>query len=137
MAGDGRDENGTAPDDGLRSEHRRAIAALLVGADDTAAGQAAGVSGRTVRRWRSQPAFAAALADAERAVIADAVRLLSRLSVTAVRQTGAILTSKKSSDSAKLRAAGLILQSVIALRSHHELEEAMRRIEAQIAGDEA
>ncbi len=111
-------------DDGLTSAQRLAMACLLRGGDDQAAAKAAGVSARTVRRWRAAPgsSFADDLATAERLAIADAAKILGRLTSTAATVAGQILTGKTSTTAAKLKACDTIFRAAVQLRQYAELE---------------
>jgi hypothetical protein len=89
----------------------RALAALLTGATVTATARAAGVTRQTVHRWLSDdPAFIAAY-NLSRRETGDAVqqnlRLLSAQAVKALRRA---LTSRRTPDAVKVRAAVEVLK---------------------------
>jgi hypothetical protein len=73
----------------VRPEQQRALAALLAGETVQRAAAAAGVSDRTVRRWREQPAFVEALEAAQRELHAEVtarLRALTKQALDAVRR---------------------------------------------------
>ena len=119
--------------DGLSSPQRRALSVLLRGGGDDAAGRSAGVSARTVRRWRAtSPGFGVELAVGERLALADAGRTLGRLCLTAAETSGRVLTSKTATDATRLKAADLILRSAIAFRTFVDLEDRIAELEQAV-----
>ena len=71
-------------DQTLSGKQRKALEALLHTGEVSHAATAAGVSRDTVYRWMKQPAFAAAVRDAESRALDEVSRVLIRLSRAAV-----------------------------------------------------
>lgn len=71
-----------------------AIAALLAGKSQDAAGRAAGVSRRSVVRWLADPAFAGELAAARAAAFGETLALLKAGAAEATRALLNLLKSK-------------------------------------------
>lgn len=94
----------------LSPKQRRALLALADGATNRLAAQQAGVSERSIQRWRSAPAFAEALHKAEGDKLSDVARQLTALSLTAAATLAEILDDKTLPVSARLRAAQLVLE---------------------------
>lgn len=94
----------------LSPKQRRALLALADGATNRQAAQQAGVSERSIQRWRSAPAFAEALRTAEGDRLSDVARQLTALSLTAAATLAEILDDKTLPVSARLRAAQLVLE---------------------------
>ncbi len=94
----------------LSPKQHRALLALADGATNRQAAQQAGVSERSIQRWRSAPAFAEALRTAEGDRLSDVARQLTALSLTAAATLAEILDDKTLPVSARLRAAQLVLE---------------------------
>jgi hypothetical protein len=94
----------------LSPKQRRALLALADGATNRQAAQQAGVSERSIQRWRSAPAFAEALRTAEGDRLSDVARQLTALSLTAAATLAEILDDKTLPVFARLRAAQLVLE---------------------------
>jgi hypothetical protein len=111
----------------LRPQERRAIDALLSGASLATVAATASVSERTLRNWRSKPAFAAALKKAQDEVLGDARSELRAATLAAVRALREIVESRRSPEPSRLNAARVILD--FAMRDL-ELQDMADRIEA-------
>ncbi|SBT91383.1 hypothetical protein GA0115233_103015 [Streptomyces sp. DI166] len=109
----------------------RVALALAQGATSDKAGEAAGVSGRTVRRWREDPAFEAQVQEARRAILAEAVAALG----VAAKDAVATLHAALADDSAnvRVRAASVLLSSLPSLTEHLELSERIAALEAALS----
>ncbi|MFJ4623068.1 hypothetical protein [Streptomyces sp. NPDC088812] len=94
------------------------------------AGEAAGVSGRTVRRWREDPVFEAQIQDARRAILSEAVAALGAAARDAVDTLRAALT--EDSPSIRVRAALGIISALPGLSEHAELNDRLARLEAAL-----
>ena len=69
------------------------VALLLAqGHNSDKAGEAAGVSGRTIRRWREDPTFEAEVQEARRAILSEAVAALGAAARDSVHTHRAALT---------------------------------------------
>jgi len=114
--------------DRLSSKHRQAIAALLSNPTIEAAALEVGVTARTLRRWRDEPVFAAALATAESALLSQVARTM----VTAANEAVDVLRSVMADDeSARQRtaAARAILQHLPAIRLLGSIDARLARLE--------
>lgn len=122
----------TIDGDGLNPKQRRLVGELLAQPTQDAALQAAGVSFTTLRRWRAEPAFVAALDTARRELFQSGYDALLAL------QSGNLATLERLRDDAendgvRLRAA-LGLEAALVRR--YELL-ALSDLEARIAALEA
>jgi len=104
--------------------------ALAQGATSDKAGETAGVSGRTVRRWREDPDFEAQVQEARRAILAEAVAALGSAAREAVDTLRAALSEE--SPSIRVRAAVAIISALPSLSEHVDLEARIASLEAAI-----
>ncbi len=105
-------------------------AALLLARGHTTdkAGEAVGVNGRTVRRWRDNPDFEAQIQTARRAILAEAVAALgsaARDAVTALHEA-----LKDDSAAVRVRAAAVLLGALPNIAEHADLNERIAALEA-------
>jgi hypothetical protein len=107
---------------------------LLEHGEVAAAAAAVGVNRATIRRWRSSPAFAAALREAETEAVGDVARRLARLSLSAVSVLEVLLEEPDTPPALRLRAADLALSRLVAIREHVALEERIAALEAAAGG---
>lgn len=108
---------------------RTAVVALLArGLSGDAAGRETGVSGRTVRRWREDPAFQAEVEEARRAILSEAVAALTG----AVRDAVATLHEALEDQNAavRVRAASELIRALPGLAEHVLLEQRIAALEA-------
>lgn len=112
----------------------RVALALAQGVSSDKAGEAAGVSGRTVRRWREDPAFEAQVQEARRAILSEAVAALGAAARDAVDTLRAALS--EDSPSIRVRAAVAIISALPGLAEHAELNERLTKLEAALNPDE-
>jgi len=94
----------------LTPKQNKAVMALARGETVDATALAAGVSPRTVYRWRALPDFRQAIADQEAALLADLARRLTAASEDAIALLHETVNDKKASLNFRLRAALGILQ---------------------------
>ena len=94
--------------DPLSRRQDRAVHALLTARTVHEAAVQAGVSERTLRRWRAQPGFAASVRDAGRDLSRSATAALlgARLEAVSVLRTAMV----DGDPSIRVRAAGLVLE---------------------------
>ncbi|MGW4691969.1 helix-turn-helix domain-containing protein [Kitasatospora cineracea] len=91
-------------------------------------GREIGVSGRTVRRWREDPAFSAGISEARRAIVQEAAAAIGAAAKDAVTTLHQALGDD--SPTIRIQAARTILTSLPGLLEHAELEERLAALEA-------
>jgi hypothetical protein len=112
----------------LTAQQRRAIEALLTHGTTTAAAEAAGVQRKTVYRWKQQPEFIEALAEAERAAVERLSRDLAGLSAQAAEVLrDAMRPGQKMSN--RLRAVEIVIGRLVDLRGLVEIEKRLEQLE--------
>jgi Homeodomain-like domain len=112
-------------------EREQAALCLARGWTTDKAGEAAGVSGRTVRRWREDPDFEQLVTTARRAMLAEAVAALGSAARDAVTVLHDCL--RDDSVSIRLRAALGVLAALPSIAEHVELEERLAALERAVA----
>ena len=117
----------------INARQQAAVVALASGQAVGAVADLVGVHPKTVSRWRSDPAFVAAL----RAVQHDAMeRVLGGLLEQSVDVVSAVGDGLGDSDnSVRLRAAGLWLSTVPALVELISFEDRIAKLENRINGE--
>lgn len=115
----------------VSEKQRKAIDCLLSAANQTAAAACAGVNRRTLARWMAQPAFKAALRDAQGEAIKHATRRLAGALDQAVT-TITHLAEAAEDEGTRLRAASRVGEMLAELRATNELEERITALEAQL-----
>lgn len=119
---------------GPTAKQERLIAALLAKPTTGAALEAAGVSETTLRRWRADPVFVAALDAARRELFTDGYRLLvsqQNANLAALVQ----LRSEAEKESDRLRAAVALEAALVKrfeLLALADLERRIAALEAQL-----
>lgn len=108
----------------------KAALALAHGSTTDEAGQIVGVTGRTVRRWREEPAFRSEVAQLRRQMLDDVLGQLGGAAVEAVKTLRAALDEE--SPGVRVRAATVILTSLITVREAVDVEERLAALEASI-----
>lgn len=118
----------------LTPKQQKALAALLTGGTIGDAAKLAGISERQLLRWKDEPAFKAALADAVEEKITAAVRALSDAAAQAVDTLRTIMTNKhtRREDSVRVRAAATILSSTLRWKEMTDLEQRLAAVEAAL-----
>lgn len=106
----------------------KAALALAHGATTDEAGQTAGVTGRTVRRWREEPAFRAEVTQLRREMLDDVLGQLGGAAVEAVKTLRAALDEQ--SAGVRVRAASVLLASLLTVREAVDVEERLAALEA-------
>jgi len=113
--------------DYLSNRQMRAIDALMSGRNVAGAAEAAGVSVRTLRRWRDSPLFTAELQARGGEALEDTARQLSAAMRAAPATIAAIMTDGKLPAGVRLAAAKTALENGMRLI---ELTDLMQRLEA-------
>jgi hypothetical protein len=94
----------------LGRKKQAAVLALVSSRDNVEeAARLAGVTPRTVYRWKTQPAFDSAYREAKRAVFLQAIERLHQMAGAAVVTLGKVMTDPNTPPATKLRAADSIL----------------------------
>lgn len=106
----------------------QAVLLLARGMTTDKAGEAVGASGRTVRRWREDPDFEAAVQAARRALLDEAVCALGVAARDAIATLHAALTDE--SANIRVRAASVLLNALPSVSEHVELEQRLAALEA-------
>lgn len=116
----------------LTPKQLRAIEALTTAAtagDISQAAELVGINRATIYKWMRQPAFQAALKQAE----GEALESLSRALVAMGEKSTGVLSTVLDDPTAKnpdrLRAVSIVLDSLLKLRELVDLEERVRRLE--------
>lgn len=114
----------------IRPGEDRLVTALAAGKSITDAAAGACISERTARRWLEESEIKQRIDEARRELMSQALAQLSGAAADAVTTLKDLLTSE--SDNTKLGAARAILANLISLKEHHELEERIAKLEAQL-----
>ena len=112
----------------LTPKQTTAIVALLGSRTVLDAAIQCGLSERTITRWLGEPAFRAALSDAEGALIDGAVRRLLQLQTDALDAIADVLAT--GTPALRLRAAIAALDLVLKLRELRTIEQRLAALEA-------
>jgi transposase len=115
-------------------KQHKAITALLSERTTRDAAKAAGVSEKTLYQWLNEPAFRAALREAEKSILDDVTRRLSAGASLALDTLKKLVQSARH-ESTKLRASVAWLELSLKYRDMHDIEERLTALEAAINGD--
>lgn len=119
----------------ISAKQKRAIQALITGASNVEAAQAAGVNPNSITAWMKESLFQAALRQAELDAMATISRSLVSIADKAAGVLSSVMDNPKARDSSKIRAADVSLGRMIEIRSIAELEQRIKALEeAQNAG---
>jgi hypothetical protein len=126
MAANGSDTKELTP------RQRAAIAALIAPTARGVAGaaEAAGVSETQLYRWMKQPAFRAALAEAQGAAIEDATRRLTGLAGQAIEVLAKVMADEEATDTVRVRAATSVIELLLRLKDALDFEQRLQALEA-------
>ena len=113
----------------LTGKQRKAIEALLVTGDVSAAARAAGVSRDSDYRWLRQPAFLAAVREAEARALDELSRLLVGLGRTAAATLETAMAEPSAPWATRVRAADAVLSRLLQLRELATLEAQVAALE--------
>lgn len=116
----------------LSADRRRAVDVLMATGDQQAAAAAAQVTDRTIRRWLGEPLFVAALQEAQTALLDAATADLVRASGAAVALLRRTVDNVDAPLALRIRAAGMLLDSVLRWRELRDLEVRLSALEEAI-----
>jgi hypothetical protein len=120
----------------ITQRQARAVEALVAGARLDAAAASAGVSVRTLRRWRKEPQFESALRAAQDDAFSSARSELRAAALDAVRALREV-TCEGSPAAARVAAARCVLDLAIRSRETDDLESRIEELEhLLVAGEE-
>lgn len=118
----------------LRPKQRRALGGLLSGLRFDDAARAAGVSSRTLRRWRGEAAFAAVLEAEQGRVFAEAQAMLRGASVDAAGYLRDVVSGDaEANGTARISAAKAILEHAARGVEREDLLHRLENLEAGVA----
>lgn len=118
----------------ITAQQQRAIAALLSTRNVATAAKQAKVGERTLHRWISEDAaFKVALSAAEGELIGTATRRLLQYQEAAIVVIATIMADTSNSAGVRLRAAGIVIDTMLKLRELRNVEERLTALEAQYA----
>lgn len=120
----------------LTGKQRKAVEALLTTGEVSATAKEIGVHRDTIHRWLNQPAFQAAVRDAESRALDDLSRLLVRLGRTAAATLAKAMNDPAAPYATRVRAADASLSRLLQLRELATLEARVRALEVQAGLDE-
>ena len=112
-------------------------AALLLarGMGSNHVGEEIGVSGRTVRRWREDPAFEELVQAAARELLGEAVAALGAAARDAIETLHAALRDENAA--IRVRAASVLLSALPAVSEYAALEQRIAALETTVASRDA
>lgn len=108
---------------GLKPAQFRALAVLISTGDECGAADVAGVSVRTLRRWRRSPEWEAEARRVETEAVKAASRRLAQLTQDAIATMEAIMKNRGAKDYVRQNAAEAILNHALRYRENIELAE--------------
>lgn len=118
--------------DTLRPAQHRALVALMAERTIDKAAASAGVGRKSLYRWLGEPAFRAALAEAQGAALAGALRRLAALTGEAVDTLSDVLDTGTPAE--RLRAADMILSHFGKLKLLDDIERRLAALEGGYNG---
>lgn len=116
----------------LQANQVKALEALAAGGSVDEAAAAAGVTVRTVYRWRTSPDFAGALRAANAEGLRELARLVAASSREAVEYLRAVIADVKAPHGVRIRAAGQLLSVYPRLYELVSLQEQLDDIERRL-----
>lgn len=122
-----------ATETALTGLQERAVIALLASPSLEAAAKSANVSVSSLRRWRLEPAFAAAYRQARFALLDASTAKLRNAASSAVDVLQAAMEDKEAPYSVRIRAAQVILEGAYKSAELEDLSERLDQQEKQIA----
>ncbi len=121
----------------LTHRQRRALDALMTCPTIRAAARKVRISERQLYRWLDDESFTAELRRAEGEALAGAVRRLTSLSANAIQVLSEALDGGAFIRPLQVRAAGIVLDKLKALREFAELEARIAAVEQALKSGEA
>jgi hypothetical protein len=112
-----------------------AVAALLQSHSVAEAAQTIGVSARTLQRWKQDPAFSAALLDAQNEIFFAACNEVRGLALDASRTLGEILRDAEQPAPSRVRASLAVLSLLLRTHAHEVVEARLTKLEAARRND--
>ena len=126
---------------GTNQKNRQAkmIVALLDPSHRTqeAACESVGIPPRTLQNWLAEPDFVAQLRKAEGDAIDESVRRLISVSAAADSVIVTIMSNRDNPPGVRLRAAGMVKESLVRLRELRNIEERLAALEAPDNGSDS
>ena len=116
----------------LTSNQNKAIEALLTGCTHVAAAAAAGVSSRTLSRWKDDPGFSKALKQRGRVALAGATTRLKASVDTAVDVLQDVMQDGETPAAVRVRAAVAVIDGALKLAEVTDIMERLDALEAAI-----
>jgi len=116
----------------LRSNQRRAIEALVTGANVPEAAAAAGVSESTIYRWRGETDFAAALRIADGDALRDLARRITSAANDALTLLQSMVNDNEAAASVRVRAAAEILNQRARFYDVVTMQDQLDDVEARL-----
>lgn len=113
----------------INANQVKAVEALLTGATNDQAAQAAGVHVRTVQRWLTENAFCRALRQGQRQLLDSALRRLVSLESEITHTQRTIMIDKDAPPQVRLRASQLLRDGLYRGIEIHELTTATEILE--------
>lgn len=113
----------------LTPKQRKAVEALLVTGDVTAAAKEAGVSRESLYRWLKQSVFLEAVREAEARALDELSRLLVRLGRSAATTLAKAMSDADVPAATRVRAADVTLARLLQLRELATLEARVTELE--------
>ena len=120
----------------ITPKQRKAVEALLVTGDVSAAAKETGVSRESLYRWLKQPIFLEAVREAEARALDELSRLLVRLGRSAATTLAKAMNDAETPAATRVRAADVVLARLLQLRELATLEARVADLERR-AGLEA
>lgn len=112
-------------------KQQKAITALLTERTTRDAAKKCGVNEKTLYTWMNEPAFRAALRDAEKAILDDVTRRLSAGQSLALDTLEKLIQSARH-ESTKLRASVAWLEMSLKYRDMQDIDERLTALEAAL-----
>lgn len=108
----------------------QAIILLARGTTTDKTGEAVGVSGRTIRRWREEPGFEQDVLTARRELLAEARAALAGAARDAIVTLHEALQDENPAN--RIRAASILVNTLPAISEQLELEDRLAQLEAAV-----
>jgi hypothetical protein len=117
----------------MEDQRTRAVVALAQGMSTEAAGEVVGVAGRTIRNWRREPDFAAALEAARREILTETVIALGHTARRAVDALDGTLEDEN--PNVRINAARAALSTFPSISNHVSVLLEQDRMTNQMRGE--